>query len=191
MIEQINNRRRLKMGGDDFEKKWQEIEIAAKKGEKIEQEMENIKDSLAYKFCAKSVWLDFLLIDPILGYFIPLGNGDILCSFSIIPFIYVALIKLHSIPLTLSIINNSLKDLLIGLFPYIGDFIDIAHMSNKKNYSLLKGFIEDDEEVKTKVNEDAIKCGIEIGVLIFIIYNVFIKIKLLGEYIWTQIHSIF
>lgn len=192
MIEQINNRRRLKMGGDDFEKKWQEIEIAAKKGEKIEQEkMEILNNSLAYKYCTKiSFWMDSCFLDPIIGLF-P-GVGDItpglICT---LPFIYVALIKLHSIPLTISIIFNSLIDMLIGLPPFIDLILDYLHKSNKKNLELLNGFINDDEEIKKKVYDDTIKCGIGIGIFIFILYHVYIYIKLLGEYIFTQIQNLF
>lgn len=65
-------------------------------------------------------WMDRYYLDPILGL-IP-GFGDVISPFFVVPFIYVSIFKVRSVPLTLAVIYNVLIDVLIGLIPfYIGD----------------------------------------------------------------------
>ena len=70
--------------------------------------------------------------------------------------IYFSLFRLHSVPLTLAILNNSLRDLLLGLIPfYVGDLIDFFHQSNARNMRLIDGFINEDQTVIADVNRKA------------------------------------
>lgn len=114
--------------------------------------------------------MDKYFLDPIIGFLAP-GFGDVLTSVMTLPFIYVALVKIKSIPLTLAVIYNMLTDALVGSIPFfIGDIIDVFSRSYKKNYALIVGFVEDDKEVIREVNRKAVKTAIMIVVVCFIIY---------------------
>ena len=131
--------------------------------------------------------MDDYFLDPILGFFVPV-IGDILPSLLVAPYIYVSLLKIRSIPLTLAIIYNMLLDWLIGMIPmYIGDVIDVFNKAYKKNWKLIVGFVEDDEETIQEVNKKAIFMGIMIFILSLLIYWVY---QLLA-YIYEGIASLF
>lgn len=116
--------------------------------------------------------MDKYFLDPILGL-IP-GIGDIATPIISVPFIYVSLFKVHSIPLTLAVIYNSLRDMLLGMIPFfIGDFIDVFHKCHLMNLRLIVGFVEDDKEIIKKVNGQAVKCAFGIAILIGLIYLMF------------------
>lgn len=110
-------------------------------------------------------------LDPIIGFFIP-GIGDILTQVTSVPAIYCALFELHSIPLTLACIYNSLKDWLVGLFPFLGDILDCFVRSNRANFRLLTGFVDDDPAIKDEVNGKAAVTAVLIIILGLIIYGV-------------------
>lgn len=132
-------------------------------------------------------YMDDYFLDPILGFFVPV-IGDILPSLLVAPYIYVSLFKIRSIPLTLAIIYNMLLDWLIGMIPmYIGDVIDVFNKAYKKNWKLIVGFVEDDEETIQEVNKKAIFMGIMIFILSLLIYWVY---QLLA-YIYEGIASLF
>lgn len=113
--------------------------------------------------------MDGFYLDAILGFFIP-GIGDILNAILTIPFIFVSLFKVKSITLTLAVIYNSLIDIAIGMIPILGDICDIFIRSYKKNYRLIVGYVEDDQEIIKQVRKDALKTIIIIGILCLIIY---------------------
>ena len=100
--------------------------------------------------------------------------------------VYFGLIKLRSIPLTLALLNNMLRDILLGLLPfYVGDVIDFLHKANKKNIVLIDGFVNDDKEIIRRVNQKAIQAAV---VFIFLIFCICIVIWLL-TYIVKEIGS--
>ena len=100
--------------------------------------------------------------------------------------VYFGLIKLRSIPLTLALLNNMLRDILLGLLPfYVGDVIDFLHKANKKNMALIDGFVNDDKEIIRRVNQKAIQAVV---VFIFLIFCICIVIWLL-TYIVKEIGS--
>lgn len=114
--------------------------------------------------------MDKWFLDPIIGFFIP-AFGDALTSVMTLPYIYVSLFKIKSIPLTLAIIYNALMDALIGSIPFfIGDVLDALHRSYKKSYALIVGFVEDDKNVIREVNGKALKCFIFIIIFCIAIY---------------------
>lgn len=173
MPEPTASRRRRENGGYDYTKEQEEIDKAVAKGEEQEkkrlEKIESLKNDPAYAACAKICKLmDGYFLDPIIGFLLP-AVGDVLGVTLAVPFIYVSLTKIKSLPLTLALIFNTLIDVLIGLVPYIGDLLDVFHRSHKKNYKLLTGFVEDDAEIKRQVNKDAVKCGVGIIIVLALI----------------------
>ena len=144
-----------------------ELQRQNKKAEKRRQ-LENDFDYKVVK--GISVAFDGYFLDPIIGFLIP-GAGDVLTSICAIPFIWVAAARVRSIPLTLAVIYNTMIDVALGLIPfYIGDIIDTFNRSYKKNYRLIVGYVEDDQEIISEVNRKAIRTAVLIAILCVIIY---------------------
>ncbi len=137
---------------------------------KLQRQME-IEKSISYRLIKGiSTLMDKHFLDPIIGLF-P-GAGDVLSSLASIPFIYVSLFKVRSIPLTLAVLSNTLIDVLIGLIPFwIGDFCDCFYHSNLKNFKLITGFVEDDKEIIDQVNRRAGWMVVLIAVVCIAIYG--------------------
>ena len=116
-------------------------------------------------------WMDQYMLDGIIGLVPVLGDG--VTKILSLPFIYVAFVKVKSIPLTLAIVFNILLDFLIGLIPYfVGNVADFFFKSYKKNFELIVGFVDDDREVIKKVNERAIWMALGITIVCYLIYLV-------------------
>lgn len=142
-----------------------------KRLEKKQQKRDDLESSLSYtsvRWISK-VFDDYFL-DPIIG-FLP-GIGDALTSFLALPFLYISLFKVKSIPLTLAVLNIVLIDVLIGMIPFLGNFADIFHKGFKKNRKLIFGFIEDDAEIIKEVNRKALWMTISIAIIAYLIYLV-------------------
>ena len=136
-------------------------------------------------------YMDKFCLDPIIGFLIP-GGGDILTSVMTIPYISVAAFTIRSLPLTLAVIYNMLIDMLIGSIPFfIGDICDLVHRSYSKNYELIVGFVEGDENVIETVNERAVKTGIFIVVLCVLIYLMMTLVVSTVSGIWDFIINMF
>ena len=74
----------------------------------------------SYRIMVKtSKYMDKYFLDPILGFILPAGIGDTISSVFAFPFIYYSLCVVKSVPLTLAVIFNILKDVLIGVIPSI------------------------------------------------------------------------
>lgn len=153
---------------------------------KSQQRLERVRESVCYKFSRITArYFDDLInigpihigFDPIFGFFLP-GFGDFLAQVTTVPAIYCALFELHSIPLTLACIYNSLKDWLVGLFPFFGDIFDCFVRSNRANFRLLTGFVDDDPTIKEEVNGKAVVTAVMIVVIGLVIYGI---ISLIGE----------
>lgn len=181
MTDLQNGRRRTAQQelGLTTEKEKKAIKQSMEKEEARRQRKETrkmeIKNSSSYKsveYIAK--YMDKYFLDPILGFFIP-GLGDILTSLLTVPFIYVSLLKIRSVPLTLAVIFNMLKDMLYGMIPFfVGDVIDAFNRSYVQNLRLITGFVEDDKEVIEQVNRKAIWMAVLIalfGYLIYLLYS--------------------
>ena len=113
--------------------------------------------------------MDKWFIDPIIGFVVP-GLGDIFTSVMTVPFIYVALCRVKSVPLTLAIIYNTLMDVLIGIIPLLGDVFDFFNRSYKQNYAMIVGFVEGDKRITRMVNGKTVQFFILIIMICFIIY---------------------
>lgn len=72
--------------------------------------------------------------------------GDIIPQIFSLVYIYVAMIKIRSIPLAIVIVFNSLLDILIGIIPYLGTILDFLFKSNVKNFNLIEAFANGDKK---------------------------------------------
>lgn len=123
-----------------------------------------------------TTYLDKYYLDGVAGL-VPGGVGDAVTAFFGLTHVYFAMFKLHSIPLTLAVLNNTLRDVLLGLIPfYVGNVIDIFHRSNKKNMALIDGFINDDKAIIKEVNKRALQAAV---FLVFFIIAIAMMIALL------------
>ena len=126
-----------------------------------------------------SKYLDKYYIDAITGL-IPGGIGDILSAVFAFSHVYFSLFKLHSIPLTLAILNNAMRDIFLGMIPfYVGNIIDFFHKANKQNMILIDGFINEDKIIIKEVNRKALQSLI---VILFFSISIFLMTILL---IWV------
>lgn len=161
--------------GMNFEREDRQRETALAKEQERQAEKEAKRDALmattSYRIMDKTAkYMDKYFLDPIFGL-IPGGVGDVLSSFLAIPFIYFALVQVKSIPLTLAVICNVLKDALLGSIPFfIGDIIDVFNRSYVANLRLITGYVNDDKEVIHEVNRKATWSAIFIVILCVLIY---------------------
>jgi len=138
-----------------------------------EEAKRRLEEDSSYRLCRNvAKYMDDYYIDPVLGFFLP-GVGDIISQTLSLPYIYVSLFKIKSIPLTLAVLYNIMVDSLVGLIPWLGDIIDFFYKSSKKSYRLIVGFVEDDENVKHEVNSKAITTAILIVIVGALIYWLF------------------
>ena len=115
--------------------------------------------------------MDSYFLDPIIGFLLPAGTGDALTSIFVFPYIYVAAFQVKSLPLTLAVIFNVLKDVFLGMLPFwIGDIVDVFNRSYKQNARLIVGFVEDDKDVIQEVNRKAFWTGVMIIIFCVLIY---------------------
>lgn len=137
-------------------------------------------------------YMDKWFLDPILGFILPAGIGDALSSVFAFPFIYYSICVVKSIPLTLAVIFNILKDVLIGAIPfYIGDVLDVFKRSYVENLRLVTGYIEDDKEIINKVNKKAFWTAVFIVVLCWLIYLIISLAISLSTWVYDWIVSLF
>ena len=161
--------------GMNFEREDRQRETALAKEQQRQAEKEAKRDALmsttSYRIMDKTAkYMDKYFLDPIIGL-IPGGVGDILSSFLAIPFIYFALVQVKSIPLTLAVICNVLKDALLGSIPFfIGDIIDVFNRSYVANLRLITGYVNDNTAVIHEVNRKATWSAIFIVILCVLIY---------------------
>lgn len=128
---------------------------------------EALRNSKLYHHIKKVTQLaDGYYLDFVIGL-IPGGFGDILGGLFSLSHVYFGLFKLRSIPLTLALLNNMLRDIFLGMLPfYVGDAIDFFYKSNKKNMALIDGFVNDDKDIIHQVNKKAIQAAIVFFLLI-------------------------
>ena len=118
------------------------------------QRLENGK---SYKWLQKIAdIMDRYYLDAALGFAIPGGIGDAIAAVFSTGYILFSAFGVRSFPLTLAIMNNTLRNVVLGMIPfYVGDIFDIFHRSNRQNMSLIRGFVEGDEQVIHDVNRKA------------------------------------
>lgn len=176
MSEMQSNRRRQaqqELGLVDEKEQAQDARAMQAEQERIRRKEERRMDielSTSYQMTQTIArWMDKYFLDPLIGL-IP-GLGDALSSLLVFPFIYVAAVKVRSLPLTLAVIFNVLRDMAIGLIPFwLGNILDFFNRAYLQNCRLIVGFVEDDREIIREVNRKAFWMGVGIVVCCFLIY---------------------
>lgn len=134
------------------------------------EKQEIIRNSASYKLVhAIALWMDRRLLDPLIGLVLP-GFGDALTSVFAVPYLYLSIVKLKSIPLTLAIVCNILLDVLIGIIPYIGVVGDVFKRAFTRNAVLIKGYVEGDKAIMQEIDRKAVSMAFLIVILCGLIY---------------------
>ena len=150
---------------------------------------ERLNQSRSYTWLQKMADLmDRYYLDAALGFAIPGGIGDAITAIVSLAFVGFSVFGVRSVSLSLAVMNNVLRDLLLGLITfYVGDVIDVFHKSNQQNMSLIKGFVDGDEAIIKTVNKKAAWSVVIFICLCVLIYLMFRLLFWLGE----QVISIF
>ena len=133
-------------------------------------------------------YMDRYYLDAVIGV-VP-GWGDAIAILSVLPFVYFSLRLIKSVPLTLAIINNALRDVLLGMIPFfVGDIIDIFHRANTKNLAMIQGFVDGDEAIIKEVNQRALQSAIILVVLLLLIALMAWALISFGSYLFSLVTS--
>ena len=133
-------------------------------------------------------YMDRFYLDAVIGL-IP-GWGDAVALLCVVPFVYFSMCIIKSIPLTLAVLNNALRDVLLGMIPFfIGDVIDIFHRANMKNMAMIQGFIDGDDAIIKQVNRRALQSAIVLLVLLLLIALMIWLLISFGSYLYSLIAS--
>lgn len=142
-----------------------------------------IRNSVSYKLVhAIALWMDRRLLDPLIGLVLP-GFGDALTSVLAVPYLYLSIVKLKSIPLTLAIVCNILLDVLIGIIPYIGVVGDVFKRAFTRNAALIKGYMEGDRAIMQEIDRKAVGMAFLIVILCGLIYAMVLAAVKIVEWI--------
>ena len=134
------------------------------------EKQEIIRNSVSYKLVhAIALWMDRRLLDPLIGLVLP-GFGDALTSVLAVPYLYLSIVKLKSIPLTLAIVCNILLDVLIGIIPYRGVVGDVFKRAFTRNAAMIKGYVEGDRAIMQEIDRKAVGMAFLIVILCGLIY---------------------
>ena len=134
------------------------------------EKQEIIRNAVSYKLVhAIALWMDRRLLDPLIGLVLP-GFGDALTSVLAVPYLYLSIVKLKSIPLTLAIVCNILLDVLIGIIPYIGVVGDVFKRAFTRNAAMIKGYVEGDRAIMQEIDRKAVGMAFLIVILCGLIY---------------------
>ena len=146
-------------------------------------QLQQVKDSKVYRLMeGLERYTDRYYLDAIIG-FIP-GWGDAFSLLCAAPFVYFSARVVKSVPLTLAIINNALRDILLGLIPFfVGDIIDVFHRSNVRNMAMVRGFVEGDETVIRQVNQRAWQAAAVLLLLLALIVLMIWLLVSFGQYL--------
>ena len=158
--------------------------------EKRLQRRKRLMDNKAYQTMeGLTRYMDRYYLDALIGV-IP-GWGDAVTLLCVVPFVYFSLRVIKSIPLTLAVLNNALRDVLMGMIPfYIGDVIDIFHSANIKNMQMIQGFVDGDEAIIKQVNQRAWQSAIVLIVLLLLIILMIWLLISFGSYLYSLVASI-
>lgn len=127
-------------------------------------------------------YMDRYCIDGLIGL-IP-GSGDIVSALCVVPFAWFSLFVVRSVPLTLAVTNNALRDVLIGMVPFfVGDVLDFFYRSNTRNLRMIVSFVNGDEKVVSEVNRKAVQTAVGIAVLTALIVLMVVLIVRIGGWV--------
>lgn len=189
-MSELRNRRQAvqkELGLNDSKERF-EIERSIQKEERRkaakERKRMQIEESASYRATQNiAKYMDKWHLDAFIG-FIPGGIWDFLTQILIFPYIYVSAVQIRSVPLTLAIIYNALRDIAIGLIPFwIGNIFDFFNRSYLQNIRLIVGFVEDDKDIIDEVNRKAVRSAILIFVFCVIIVLLLVLIMKIANWI--------
>lgn len=155
------------------------------KDEKRQLQRKRLMDNKAYQAMGSLTrYMDRYYLDALIGV-IP-GWGDAIAMLSVVPFVYFSIRVIKSVPLTLAILNNALRDVLLGMIPFfVGDIIDIFHRANTKNMAMIQGFVDGDEAIIKQVNQRAMQSAVVLIVLLLLIGLMVWLLISFGSYMLT------
>ena len=158
--------------------------------EKKELQRQRLMENKAYQTMqGLTRYMDRYYLDALIGL-IP-GWGDTIALVSVVPFVYFSLKVIKSIPLTLAVLNNALRDVLLGMIPFfVGDIIDIFHRANTKNLAMIQGFVDGDETIIRQVNQKAWQSAFVLILLLLLIVLMIWLIVSFGSYLYSLLTSL-
>ena len=161
------------------------------KEEKRQLQRQRLMDNKAYQTMQSlTCYMDRYYLDALIGV-IP-GWGDAIALLSVLPFVYFSLRVIKSIPLTLAVLNNSLRDVLMGMIPFfVGDVIDMFHRANIQNMTMIQGFVDGDETIIKQVNQRAWQSAIVLIVMLLLIGLMGWLLISFGSYLYSLVASFF
>ncbi len=162
-----------------------------RKEEKRLLQRQRLMQSKSYQtMCSLTRYMDRYYLDALIGV-IP-GWGDAVALLSAVPFVYFSASIIRSLPLTLAILNNALRDVLLGMIPFfIGDIIDIFHRANTQNMAMIQGFVDGNETVIKEVNRRAWQSAIILVLLLLLIGVALWLLISFGSYLFSLVASLF
>ena len=159
------------------------------KDEKRELRRQRLMDNKVYQSMeGLTRYMDRYYLDALIG-FIP-GWGDAIALLSAVPFVYFSARVIKSVPLTLAVLNNALRDVLMGMIPFfVGDIIDIFHRANIQNMQMVRGFVDGDETIIRQVNQRAFQSAVVLVVLLLLIALMVWALISFGSYLYSLVAS--
>lgn len=149
---------------------------------------EDLKASKLFKSVKTiSRTMDDWCLDPLLGL-IPY-IGDLATPIMSIPYLYISIFRLRSLPLTLAFIYNTLTDCAIGLIPWLGNIFDFFNKSYIENLQLLEGYIANNDDTRAKIRRKTIYLSLMILLLLAIIIGMIVLIGNILVWIGETIFS--
>lgn len=134
--------------------------------------------------------MDDHYVDPLLGFVAPSGIGDTLTALLSVPYVWFALFVVKSPALTIAVINNILRDTIIGMIPFfVGDIFDLFYRSYSRNLRLITGYINGDRKTVSEVHR---KVVISAVIMVLLIALLVVMVKLLwalGAWLMAWLHG--
>ena len=160
---------------------------SSNKEEKRQLQRQRLMDNRAYQTMqGLTRYMDRYYLDALVGV-IP-GWGDAIALLSALPFVYFSARVIKSVPLTLAVVNNALRDVLMGMIPFfVGDIIDIFHRSNIQNMQMVQGFVDGDEAIIRKVNQRALQSAVVLALLLLLIALMIWALVSFGSYLYSLV----
>ena len=160
---------------------------SSNKEEKRQLQRQRLMDNRAYQTMqGLTRYMDRYYLDALIGV-IP-GWGDAIALLSALPFVYFSARIIKSVPLTLAVVNNALRDVLMGMIPFfVGDIIDIFHRSNIQNMQMVQGFVDGDETIIRKVNQRALQSAVVLALLLLLIALMIWALVSFGSYLYSLV----
>ncbi len=161
------------------------------KDEKRQLQRQRLMGNKAYQtMLVLTRYMDRYHLDALIGV-IP-GWGDAITLACAVPFVYFSARVIRSVPLTLAVLNNSLRDVLMGMIPFfVGDVIDFFHRANIQNMQMIQGFVDGDETIIRRVNQRAFQSAFVLALLLLLIVLMTWALISFGSYLYSMIASIF